>query len=68
MKIRNLRQEGVNSMTVEIDGQKFRIISNDEISRRDAAKGIPESLNQAESLEEARGNLGHYSAELVPAT
>lgn len=67
MKITNLRQDSVNSMTLEIDGQKFRIHGEAEISLHEAKKSIPGCFEGADSLVEVRENLRNYDRKLTPA-
>lgn len=67
MNTTNLRQDAVNSMTLEIDGQKFRIFGDDEISLHEAKKSIPGCLKDVETIAEIRKNLGFYDRRLVAA-
>lgn len=67
MKITNLRQSAVNSMTLEIDGQKFRIVGDSEISLNESKKSLPGCLKSVETLAEIRENLGFYARRLVAA-
>ena len=67
MNITNIRQDSVNSMMLEIDGQKFRIHGEAEIGLREAKKSIPGCFGGAENLEEAREKLHNYGRELVAA-
>lgn len=66
MNIANLRQDATNSMTFEIDGQKFRIVGDAEISAREAQKSLPGCLLGVETLDEIRENLSYYDRRLVP--
>lgn len=65
MNITNLRQEALNSMSVEIDGQKFRIVGDAEISRHEATNSIPGCLKNVETLDEVRDNLCFYDRRLI---
>lgn len=70
MKTTNLRQDSLNTMTLEIDGRKFRIHGEAEISLHEARQSIPSAL-KAGTLEEIRANLGHLERTLKavePAT
>lgn len=67
MKITNIHQDAVNSMTLEIDGQKFRIVGDAEISLHEAKKSLPGCLKNVETLAEIRENLGFYDRRLVAA-
>lgn len=67
MKITNLRQDAVNSMTLEINGQKYRIVGDAEISLREAKKSIPGCLENVETIAEIRENLGFYDRRLIAA-
>ena len=67
MKITNLRQDSVNSMTLEIDGQKFRIHGEAEISVREAKKSIPNALKDSATLAEVSENLAFLDRKLVAA-
>jgi hypothetical protein len=68
MKIANLCQDAMNGMTLEIDGQKFRIVGDAEISLHEAKKSIPGCLKNVETLDEIRKNLGFYDRRLVAIT
>lgn len=52
-------------MTLEIDGQKYRIFGDTEISSYEAKKSLPGCLDNAETLAEIRQNLGFYERRLV---
>lgn len=65
MKIANLRQDSVNSMTLEIDGQKFRIHGDAEIGMHEAKKSIPNALKDAGTLAEVSENLTFLDRKLV---
>lgn len=65
MKITNLRQDSANSMLVEIDGQKFRIHGEAEISMHEAKKSIPGCLKNVETIAEIRDLLGYYNRKLA---
>lgn len=67
MKITNLRQDSVNSMTLEIDGQKFRIHGEAEISLHEAKKSIPNALKDSATLAEVSENLAFLDRKLVAA-
>jgi len=67
MKIENLRHEGVNSMTLEIEGVEFRIIGDDEITLDDAQSGIPSSLANVDTINDIRENLAYSGLRLIVA-
>lgn len=67
MKITNLRQDAVNSMTLEIDGQKFRIVGDAEISLHEAEMSLPGCLKNVKTLADIRENLGYYNRKLIGA-
>lgn len=65
MKITNLRQDSVNSMALEIDGQKFRIVGDAEIGLHEAKKSLPDCLKNVQTVAEISENLGFYGRRLV---
>lgn len=67
MKIANLRQDSVNSMTLQIEGHKFRIIGEAEIGLHEAKKSIPGCLQNVETIADIRENLRFYERRLVAA-
>jgi hypothetical protein len=67
MKITNLRRDSLNSMTLEINCQKFRIHGEAGISLHEARKSIPTALKDSATLAEVSENLAFFDLKLVAA-
>jgi hypothetical protein len=66
MKISSLLKESPTTMTVIIDGRKYRIQKDIPITAEEAIDGIPIAL-EADSLEEIVSNLGFYDCAIKQA-
>ncbi len=66
MKISALIKESATSMTVVIDGRKYRIQKDTPLTAEDAIDSIPIAL-EADSMEDIESNLGFYDCGIKQA-
>ena len=66
MNTSNIRRESVNTMTLEIDGTKFRIHGEEEITKREESS-IRDAVTTAENMEEVAENLSFYDRTIKAA-